>query len=164
MIIGVPREIKEDESRVALTPSGAFQLVSDGHEVLVEADAGRGSGFSDEEYVETGAKIAATAEEVYGRADLINKVKEPLPAEYGLMRDGQTVFTYFHFAASRQLTQACIDSGALCLAYETLLLNGSLPLLTPMSEVAGRMAIQEGAKWLERPSGGRGVLLAGGKL
>ena len=161
MIIGVPKEIKEHEYRVAMTPAGAEQLCRDGHRVLVERDAGTGSGFPDDEYSQVGAEIAAAAADVFAQADLIYKVKEPLAAEYGLLRAGQTVFTYFHFAASRELTDACLESGSICLAYETLTEGRALPLLTPMSEVAGRMAVQEGAKWLERPVGGRGILLGG---
>ncbi len=161
MIIGVPAEIKDNEFRVALTPAGCQQLVADGHQVLVQSGAGTGSGFPDDEYQATGGDISPNAQDVYARADLIYKVKEPLAAEYGLMRSGQTVFTYFHFAASRELTEACVESGAHCLAYETLVVGNALPLLTPMSEIAGRMSVQEGAKWLERPFGGRGVLLGG---
>lgn len=161
MIIGVPREIKAHEYRVALTPGGAEQLVADGHQVLVEKSAGDGSGFADREYEDVGARTLATAAELYATAETICKVKEPLPPEYGLLRAEQTIFTYFHFAASRELTEACLKSGSTCLAYETLEVNRRLPLLTPMSEVAGRMAVQEGAKWLERPVGGRGILLGG---
>jgi alanine dehydrogenase len=161
MIIGVPKEIKAHEYRIALTPAGAEQLVADGHEVLIEASAGEGSGFEDSEYWEVGAKLVPNATDVYGSADTIYKVKEPLAAEYGLLRSDQTVFTYFHFAASRELTEACLQSGAICLAYETLEVDRRLPLLTPMSEVAGRMAVQQGARWLERPMGGRGTLLGG---
>lgn len=162
MLIGVPREIKRDEYRVAMLPVGVEELSRAGHRVLIETGAGTGSGIPDHEYAEEGAKIAATAAEIYGQVDLIVKVKEPLPAEYPLIRSGQTLFTYFHFAASRELTEAMIASGATCIAYETLRdASGRLPLLTPMSEVAGRMSIQEGAKYLERPQMGRGILLAG---
>jgi alanine dehydrogenase len=161
MIIGVPREVKEHEYRVALTPAGAEQLTLAGHRVLLQSLAGVGSGFPDEEYTEVGAQIAATAEDLYGQAEMIYKVKEPLPQEYPLLRKEHTVFAYFHFAASRELTEACMQSGATCLAFETLEEGRSLPLLTPMSEVAGRMAIQEGARCLERQAGGRGILLGG---
>lgn len=162
MIIGVPKEIKEGEYRVSMVPAVVESLVRDGHEVLVEADAGRGSGISDEAYQEAGAKIVPGAPDVYAAADMIVKVKEPIPEEYSLIREGQVIFTYFHFAASRELTQAMVDSGAVCIAYETIEEpDGSLPALTPMSEVAGRMAIHEGAKYLERPMEGRGILLGG---
>ncbi len=162
MFIGVPREIKHDEYRVAMLPVGVEELSRAGHKVLIEASAGVGSGLSDAEYADAGAEIIATAAEVYARADLIVKVKEPLPPEYPLIRAGQTLFTYFHFAASSDLTQAMLKSDATCLAYETLRdPQGRLPLLTPMSEVAGRMSIQEGAKYLEKPQLGRGILLAG---
>jgi alanine dehydrogenase len=162
VIIGIPKEIKVGEYRVSAVPAIVEYLVQAGHEVLVETDAGRGSGISDGDYVEAGAKIRPNAEAVYGEADLIVKVKEPVPQEYPLIRRGQVLFTYFHFAASRQLTQAMVDSGAVCIAYETMEeSDGSLPLLIPMSEVAGRMAIQEGAKYLERPMEGRGILLGG---
>lgn len=162
MIIGVPAEIKQNENRVALTTAGVFELHRQGHEVLVEKAAGEGSGLSDEEYKEAGAEVLATAKEVWERAEMIVKVKEPLREEHELAREGQLIFTYFHFASSRELTEAMMKSGAVCLAYETVELeNGNLPLLTPMSEVAGRMAIQEGARYLERPQRGRGVLLGG---
>lgn len=162
MIIGVPKEVKDNEYRVALVPAGAEQLTEEGHTVLVQSGAGLGTGIEDAEYIAAGARILPTAEEVWAEADLIVKVKEPLKQEYGLLRRGQTVFTYFHFAASEELTRAMVDSGAVCIAYETIQLpDGSLPLLTPMSEVAGRMAIQQGAKFLERPMEGRGILLAG---
>lgn len=162
MIIGVPKEIKTDEFRVALLPVGAEMLTSNGHAVLIERGAGLESGITDKEYEEAGAKILDTSEEIYGKADLILKVKEPLPSEYNLIRKGQLVFTYFHFAASRELTEAMMRSGCIAIAYETVQkTDGSLPLLTPMSEVAGRMAVQEGAKYLERRMGGRGVLLGG---
>lgn len=161
MIIGVPKEIKESESRVAIVPAGVHILAGRGHTVLIEKGAGLGSGISDDEFVEAGAKIRNTAADVYGESQMIVKVKEPLKPEFKLIKKGQILFTYFHFAASRELTDAMIDSGAYCFAYETLDLNGRLPLLTPMSEIAGRMAIQEGAKYLERPMGGRGILLGG---
>ena len=162
MLIGVPREVKRDEYRVAMLPVGVEELTRAGHKVLIETNAGVGSGIPDAEYATDGADIVATAKEIYSRADLIVKVKEPLPQEYPLIRSGQTLFTYFHFAADRALTDAMLKSGATCLAYETLRdAQGRLPLLTPMSEVAGRMSIQEGAKYLERPQLGRGILLAG---
>ncbi len=162
MIIGVPREIKADEYRVALLPVGAELLRADGHEVLMEKGAGQGSGFSDEQYARVGARLADSAEEVFARAEMIVKVKEPQPAEIARLRRGQIVFTYFHFAASRELTEGCLRAGIAAVAYETLSdSKGRLPLLTPMSEVAGKMSIQEGAKYIERPMGGRGVLLGG---
>lgn len=162
MLIGVPKEIKRDEYRVAMLPVGVEELVAAGHRVIVETGAGLGSGIPDLAYQEQGAELVATAKDIYSRADLIVKVKEPLPEEYPLIRPEQAVFTYFHFAASRELTQAMLASGATCIAYETLRdEHGRLPLLTPMSEVAGRMSIQEGAKYLERPQMGRGILLAG---
>lgn len=162
MIVGCPREIKDNEYRVALTPAGAAQLRKSGHDVVVEESAGAGSGITDDDYRSAGAQVVKTAAEVYGRAELIVKVKEPLESEYPLIKPQHVLFTYFHFAASRQLTEAMIASGAACVAYETVELpDGSLPLLTPMSEVAGRMAVQEGAKYLERPMMGRGILLAG---
>lgn len=161
MIIGVPREIKDDEYRVALTPAGVMALRHHGHEVLVESDAGAGTHISDEEYAAAGATIL-NVEDVWARAEMIVKVKEPRPAEYSRVRPGQILFTYFHFAASEELTKSMIASGARCIAYETVqTASGLLPLLTPMSEVAGRLSIQEGAKYLERPMGGRGVLLSG---
>src|SRR3954463_6899660 len=162
MLIGVPREIKRDEYRVAMLPVGVEELRRTGHQVVIETNAGFGSGIPDAEYEVEGAQIAASAKQIYDLADLIVKVKEPLPAEYPLIRPAQTLFTYFHFAADRGLTDAMLKSGATCLAYETLRdAQGRLPLLTPMSEVAGRMSIQEGAKYLERPQLGRGILLAG---
>ncbi len=162
MLIGVPRETKRDEYRVAMLPVGVEELTRAGHQVLIESGAGVGSGIPDAEYAAEGAQIVAMPAEIYSRADLIVKVKEPLPPEYPLIRSGQTLFTYFHFAADRDLTEAMLASGATCLAYETLRdAQGRLPLLTPMSEVAGRMSIQEGAKYLERPQMGRGILLAG---
>ncbi|MCE2756289.1 MAG: alanine dehydrogenase [Ignavibacteriae bacterium] len=162
MIIGVPREIKPNENRVALTPGGAELLIANKHTVIIEKDAGVGSGFSDEMYIRVGAKIIPTAAEVYGQADMIMKVKEPIAPEYGLIKENQVIFTYFHFAASRELTEAMVKAKAICIAYETVMKpDNSLPLLIPMSEVAGRMAPQEGAKYLERTMGGRGVLLGG---
>ena len=162
MIIGVPTEVKTDEYRVAMLPVGVEQLVQDGHTVLVQAGAGLGSGLADHDYLRAGAEMSSSAEELFDKSDLIVKVKEPQPEEYKLIRSGQAVFTYFHFAASRPLTDAMVKSGATCVAYETLRDDaGRLPLLTPMSEVAGRMSIQEGAKYLERPQMGRGILLGG---
>jgi alanine dehydrogenase len=162
MIIGVPKEIKSDEYRVALIPVGAMELSRAGHRVLVEAGAGQGSGIADDEYGQNGAEIVATPEEIWKRADMVVKVKEPMPKEWPLMREGQTVFTYFHFAADEALTAAVVRSGMTAIAYETIKdARGNLPLLTPMSEVAGRMSIQEGAKFLERPFEGRGILLGG---
>src|SRR4051794_3625799 len=162
MVIGIPKEIKTDEYRVSLVPAGAEVLTRAGHTVLVEAGAGLGTGIADSEYAEHGAEIAARPEEVWRRADLIVKVKEPLAAEYPRIRRGQVIFTYFHFAASEELTRAMLERRCVCVAYETIQeAEGSLPLLTPMSEVAGRMAIQEGAKYLERPQEGRGILLSG---
>ena len=162
MLIGVLKEIKTKENRVAMTPAGAEQLVDKGHEILLETGAGEGSVFPNEVYEKVGVKIAGSAAEVYEKAEMVMKVKEPLPVEYPLIRKGQVVFTYFHFAASLELTQAMIDSGSISVAYETVeCQNRSLPLLTPMSEVAGRMAIQEGAKYLEKTFGGNGILLSG---
>ncbi|TWU00602.1 Alanine dehydrogenase [Botrimarina colliarenosi] len=162
MNIGVPKEVKSDEYRVAMLPVGVEELVLWGHRVLVERTAGEGSGLLDETYEQAGATLVDTAAEVWGEADLIVKVKEPQPAEWPMVRRGQTVFTYFHFAACRDLTEAMLASGATSIAYETLVDDaGRLPLLTPMSEVAGRMSVQEGAKYLERPQMGRGILLGG---
>lgn len=162
MIIGVPREIKPNENRIALTPGGAELLCHNGHTVVVEQNAGIGSGFPDELYINAGATMIPTAAEVFAKADMIMKVKEPIAQEYNLIREGQVLFTYFHFAASRQLTEAMMKAKAVCIAYETVMKSdNSLPLLIPMSEVAGRMAPQEGAKYLERTMGGRGVLLGG---
>ena len=162
MIVGVPKEIKEDEYRVAMLPVGVEELVSRGHSVIVQEGAGLGSGLADEAYEQAGAMLVKTGKEVFDQADLIVKVKEPQAAEFPLIRKNQTLFTYFHFAADRGLTQAMIDTGATCLAYETLRdAQGRLPLLTPMSEVAGRMSIQAGAKYLEKPQMGRGILLGG---
>jgi alanine dehydrogenase len=160
--IGVPKEIKTDEYRVAMIPVGVEELTRAGHKVLIQAGAGQGSGISDEQYAGNGAEIAAAAAEIWSRADLIVKVKEPMPAEWPMLRAGQIVFTYFHFAADQRLTDAVMKSGISAIAYETIKdRNGALPLLTPMSEVAGRMSIQEGAKFLERPFEGRGILLGG---
>ena len=162
MIIGVPKEIKNNENRVAITPAGVAEFRKNGHEVFVQANAGGGSGFSDINYLDAGAKILNTIEEVYANAEMICKVKEPIESEYKLIKAGQLLFTYFHFASSEALTHAMIDRKAICLAYETVeKADKSLPLLIPMSEVAGRMAIQEGAKYLEKPMGGRGILLGG---
>ncbi len=162
MKIGVPKEIKPQESRVAIVPSGVRELVNEGNTVMVERGAGVEAGFSDGDYMARGAMIVDSPEEIYGNCDMIYKVKEPLQSEYPLIRPGQIVFTYFHFAASPELTRAMQKSGALCVAYETLeLSDGSLPLLTPMSEIAGRMAPQTGASALEKHHGGSGVLLGG---
>jgi alanine dehydrogenase len=162
MRVGVPKEIKADEYRVAMIPSGVEQLVRAGHEVYVEHNAGVGSGFSDADYARAGATLLPTAAEVFARADMIVKVKEPQPAEIGMFRPGQVAFTYFHFAADKELTQACVEAEITAIAYETIKdRKGSLPLLTPMSEIAGKMSIQEGAKYLEKPMMGRGILLGG---
>ncbi len=162
MIIGVPKEIKNNENRVALTPGGAKELTKLGHTVYVQTQAGVGSGFDDVEYLAAGAEMLPAIEAVYEAAEMIIKVKEPIEREYSLVRQDQLVFTYFHFASSEPLTRAMQKSGAVCLAYETVELpDRSLPLLVPMSEVAGRMAIQEGAKYLEKPMRGRGILLGG---
>src|SRR5687768_930300 len=162
MRIGVPKEIKTNENRIALVPAGAEALVTAGHSVIIERGAGEGSGFADEMYTEVGATIAPDAATVWRDAEMIMKVKEPIAVEWPHMRQGQVIFTYFHFAADESLTRAHMDSGAICIAYETVELpTRELPLLTPMSEVAGRMAVQEGAKYLEKLYGGRGVLLGG---
>ncbi|MCA9041149.1 MAG: alanine dehydrogenase [Planctomycetaceae bacterium] len=162
MIIGVPREIKADEYRVAMIPAGVEELTRAGHTVLIEHDAGLGSGLFNEDYERNGAEIVPTAKEIYDRSELIVKVKEPQPVEWKMLRPGQMMFTYFHFAASEELTTAIVNSGITAIAYETLTgSKGNLPLLTPMSEVAGRMSVQEGAKYLERPQEGRGILLGG---
>lgn len=162
MIIGVPKEIKNNENRVALTPAGTQELIKRGHTVYIQKNAGADSGFSDEEYIKAGGKISISAEEVFGLAEMIMKVKEPIEQEYKLIKKDQLVFTYFHFASYEPLTKAMIASGAVCLAYETVEREDrSLPLLIPMSEVAGRMSIQEGAKYLEKPLKGRGILLGG---
>ncbi|WP_296621323.1 alanine dehydrogenase [Marivirga sp.] len=162
MIIGVPKEIKNNENRVALTPAGTQELVKRGHQVFVQATAGEGSGFMDEDYVESGAQILPDIQSTYAKAEMIMKVKEPIEEEYELIKEDQLVFTYFHFAAYEGLTKAMIKNKSICLAYETVeKTDKSLPLLVPMSEVAGRMAIQEGAKYLEKPLKGRGILLGG---
>lgn len=162
MRVGVPKEIKPDEYRVGLMPVGAELLVKAGHTVVIESGAGIGSGFPDEAYKKAGATIVASAAEVFRDAEMIVKVKEPQPVEIGQFRPGQIVFTYFHFAASAELTQACLESGIVAIAYETIRdRKGNLPCLTPMSEIAGKMSIQEGAKYLEKPMMGRGILLGG---
>jgi alanine dehydrogenase len=161
MIIGIPKEIKNNEFRVSATPSGVHAYVQNGHTVLVESGAGLGSAITDQDYIDAGAQIVSTADEVWQRADLIQKVKEPIAAEYPKMRKGQILYTYLHLAASRECTEAIIKSGTTAFAYETVEVNGTLPLLAPMSEVAGRMSIQVGATALERSKGGRGVLLGG---
>ena len=162
MVIGIPKEIKNNENRVGMTPAGVAELVKHGHTVYVQQTAGANSGFTDEDYVNAGARMLPTIEEVYAAAEMIVKVKEPIAPEYKLIRHGQVVFTYFHFAADRALTEAMIESGGICIAYETVELpDRSLPLLIPMSEVAGRMSVQEGARFLEKPQGGKGKLLGG---
>ncbi len=164
MKIGIPKEIKNNENRVGATPSGVKELVAHGHELYVQDHAGEGSGFSNDEYIKAGATILPTIEEVYAIADMIIKVKEPIEPEYKLCRRGQVIFTYFHFASDRPLLDAMVESGAICIAYETVTYSATdrrLPLLIPMSEVAGRMSIQEGARFLEKPQGGRGILLGG---
>jgi alanine dehydrogenase len=162
MIVGILKEIKTEENRVCMTPAGVEIMKHNGHTLLVEKDAGIGSGFDDAAYVEAGAEIVGAAKEIFDRADMVMHVKEPLPAEYELIRDGQIVFTYLHLAAAEELTHALIKSRSINIAYETIQkTDGSLPLLTPMSEVAGRMAIQQGAKYLEMAQGGHGVLLGG---
>ncbi len=162
MIIGVPKEIKNNENRVALIPAGALALTERGNTVYIETTAGEGSGFPDEAYIEAGAQILGTADEVWEKAEMIMKVKEPIAEEYPRIRENQVVFTYFHFAADEKLTHALIESRSIAIAYETVQLpSGELPLLTPMSEVAGRMAVQAGAKYLEKYYGGRGMLLGG---
>ncbi|MGL5787052.1 MAG: alanine dehydrogenase [Bacteroidales bacterium] len=162
MKIGVPKEIKNNENRVGLTPGGVKELVNHNHEVFVQHTAGENSGYSDEEYIAMGAKILPAIEDVYATADMIIKVKEPIEPEYDLIRENQLLFTYFHFASYEKLTKAMIKSKAICLAYETVeKADRSLPLLTPMSEVAGRMSVQQGAHFLERPHRGKGILLGG---
>ena len=162
MKVGIPKEIKNNENRVGMTPGGVYELVKNNHEVFIQTTAGDNSGFSDEAYVNAGATILSTIEEVYQIAEMIIKVKEPIEKEYGLIKKDQIVFTYFHFASSEALTKAMIKSEAICIAYETVEdKEGGLPLLTPMSEVAGRMSIQQGAKYLEKPVKGRGLLLGG---
>lgn len=162
MIIGVPKEIKNNENRVGMTPSGVAELVKRRHTVYIQHTAGENSGFPDEAYIAAGAQILPTMEETYAAAQMIVKVKEPIAPEYKLIRKGQLLFTYFHFASDKELTLAMIENGSICLAYETVeKADHSLPLLIPMSEVAGRMAIQEGARFLEKPQGGKGILLGG---
>jgi alanine dehydrogenase len=162
MIVGIPKEIKNNESRVGMTPAGVFELVKHNHKVYVQSDAGEGSGFFNEDYQQAGAVILDTIGQIYAMSEMIVKVKEPIAEEYDLIQKGQIVFTYFHFASSEVLTKAMIKQQAICIAYETVEdEEGTLPLLTPMSEVAGRMAIQQGAKYLEKPVKGRGVLLGG---
>ena len=162
MIIGVPKEIKNNENRIALTPAGAAELVKRGHEVYVQTDGGIGSGFTDEDYIAEGATMLPTIEDVYEIAEMIMKVKEPIKSEYKLIKKDQILFTYFHFASGKELTMAMIENKSICLAYETVENDDrSLPLLVPMSEVAGRMSVQEGAKYLEKTYGGYGVLLGG---
>src|ERR687897_2472225 len=162
MKIGVPKEIKTNENRIALVPAGAEAFVAAGHTVYVEQGAGSGSGFSDEAYRGAGAEILPTADDVWRQAEMIMKVKEPIAVEWSRMRRGQVIYTYFHFAAAEDLTRAVMTSGAIAVAYETVQLpSGELPLLTPMSEVAGRMSVQEGAKYLEKVTGGSGALLGG---
>ena len=161
MKIGIPKEIKNNENRVSLTPSGAHTLTVNGHEVYVQTNAGINSGFTDDLYLKAGAKILSDAKSVFDTAEMIMKVKEPIVSEYPLIHPNQLIFTYFHFASDEILTQAMIKSKAVCLAYETVEINHTLPLLLPMSEVAGRMATQQGAKYLEKPQGGKGILLGG---
>lgn len=162
MKIGIPKEIKNNENRVGATPAGVKELVNHGHTVYVQHTAGEGSGFPDNEYVAAGAQILTTIEDVYSSSEMIIKVKEPIEPEYPLIKKNQVVFTYFHFACDLELTEAMLKSGAVCIAYETVTDRfGTLPLLIPMSEVAGRMSVQEGARFLEKPQGGRGVLLGG---
>jgi alanine dehydrogenase len=162
MVIGIPKEIKNNENRVGMTPGGVSELIKRGHTVYVQHTAGSNSGFPDEEYIAVGAKVLPTIEEVYAVAEMIVKVKEPIEPEYKLIKKGQLLFTYFHFASNEKLTHAMIETGAVCLAYETVEKpDGSLPLLIPMSEVAGRMSVQEGARFLEKPQGGKGLLMGG---
>lgn len=162
MFIGIPKEIKNNENRVGMTPAGVHELTAHGHQVFVQHTAGEGSGFSDDEYIAAGATILPTIEDVYAKAEMIIKVKEPIAPEYPLVRKGQLLFTYFHFASDLALTEAMLASGATCIAYETVVgRQGGLPLLIPMSEVAGRMSAQQGARFLEKPQGGRGILMGG---
>ncbi|MBD5317400.1 MAG: alanine dehydrogenase [Bacteroides sp.] len=162
MIIGVPKEIKNNENRVSMTPAGVKEMTGRGHTVYVQAGAGTGSGFADSEYEAAGARMLPTIEEVYAISEMIVKVKEPIEPEYKLVKKGQVLFTYFHFACDKPLTDAMMESGAVCIAYETVrLADGSLPLLVPMSEVAGRMSVQEACRFMEKPQGGRGVLMGG---
>jgi alanine dehydrogenase len=162
MIIGVPKEIKNNEYRVGLTPSGVNSFISNGHTVYVQKEAGQGSGYSNQSYLNAGAKLCSSIDEIYSISEMIIKVKEPLKKEYNLIKKDQIIYTFFHFAASKELTEAMLKSHAICIAYETVQnIDGSLPLLTPMSEVAGRMATQQGAKFLEKPQSGHGILLGG---
>jgi alanine dehydrogenase len=162
MLVGILKEIKAEENRVCMTPAGVEVMIANGHSVLVEKDAGNGSGFDDAMYINAGAEMVDTPKEIFGRSDMVMHVKEPLPSEYEMIREGQIVFTYLHLAAAEELTHALIKSKSICIAYETIQKpDNSLPLLTPMSEVAGRMAIQQGAKYLEMAQGGHGVLLGG---
>src|ERR1043165_5270030 len=161
MIIGVPKEIKEQEQRVALLPSGTNELTKHGHSILVETNAGLGSGYADQDYIKAGAEIVEQPKDVFARADMIVKVKEPLKAEFPLLRKGQILFTYLHLAASKPLTEALLDSGVTGVAYETIQVNNKLPLLEPMSEIARRMATVMGASYLAKHFGGSGVLLGG---
>jgi len=162
MIVGVPKEIKNNEYRVGMTPSGVNSFISNGHKVFVQKNAGLGSGYTNNDYKEVGAVICDTIEDVYSKSEMIIKVKEPLKSEYSLIKEGQIIYTFFHFASSQELTKAMIDSKSICIAYETVQNHdNSLPLLTPMSEVAGRMAAQQGAKFLEKPQDGFGILLGG---
>lgn len=162
MTVGIPKEIKNNESRVGMTPAGVFELIKNNHTVYVQSNAGEGSGFFNDDYEDAGALILETIAEVYLKSEMIVKVKEPIAEEYDLIQDGQLLFTYFHFASSEPLTRAMMKANAICIAYETVEdEEGTLPLLTPMSEVAGRLAIQQGAKYLEKPVKGRGVLLGG---
>ncbi|WP_025949203.1 alanine dehydrogenase [Geobacillus thermocatenulatus] len=161
MIIGVPKEIKNNENRVAITPAGVLSFVQAGHTVLIEKEAGVGSGFNDSDYARAGAQIIERAEDVWAQADMVMKVKEPLPSEYGYFRPGLILFTYLHLAADPELTRALKESGVIAIAYETVQVGRTLPLLTPMSEVAGRMAAQIGSQFLEKPYGGKGILLGG---
>ena len=162
MIIGVPKEIKNNEYRVGLTPSGVNSFIANGHTVYVQKEAGQGSGYSNQSYLNAGAKLCSSIDEIYSISEMIIKVKEPLKKEYNLIKKDQIIYTFFHFAASKELTEAMLKSHAICIAYETVQnIDGSLPLLTPMSEVAGRMATQQGAKFLEKPQSGHGILLGG---
>ncbi|MEX2460258.1 MAG: alanine dehydrogenase, partial [Paenibacillaceae bacterium] len=161
MRIGIPKEIKNNENRVAITPAGVISFVKAGHEVFVEKDAGGGSGFSNEDYMEAGARIVDHASEVWSSADMLMKVKEPLPSEYGYLREGLVLFTYLHLAAEPNLARVLIEKRVIAIAYETVEINRTLPLLTPMSEVAGRMSAQIGAQFLEKTNGGKGILLGG---
>lgn len=162
MIIGIPKEIKNNENRVGATPAGVKEMTMHGHHVLVQHSAGEGTGFSDNDFITAGARIMSSIEDVYAEAEMIVKVKEPIEQEYPLVRQDQLLFTYFHFASDLALTEAMIKARGICIAYETVTdKNGALPLLTPMSEVAGRMSVQEGARFLEKPQGGKGILLGG---